>query len=297
MVAKGYSIGLTCPSGNEAAQEKARRYRRLALLLPREHGAWGLLLVPMVTGAGVALRESNHIPPVVLLLIAALSLFWLRTPLESLLDTSVMKAQPRDERVAVAITILGLGALASLSLAALLWSGQNPLLWPIGAAAGAAFLGQALLKQLGRPARMLSEIVGIIGLTASAPAAYYVVTGKFGATAWVLWIANLIFAGDQIHYVQLRIHTARVEGFRAKRKHGWSFAAGQFVMTAGLTVACLFRLMPAIASIAFSPLLFRGWFYFIKRPAPLVVRKLGWSELSQAVAFCVLFIAAFVLAK
>ncbi len=29
--------------------------------------------------------------------------------------------------------------------------------------------------------RMLSEIVGTIGLTASGPAAYYVITGKFGA--------------------------------------------------------------------------------------------------------------------
>ena len=50
---------------------------------------------------------------------------------------------------------------------------------------------------------MLSEIVGTIGLTASGSAAYYVMTGKFGSTAWMLWIANLGFAGNQIHYVQL----------------------------------------------------------------------------------------------
>ena len=128
---------------------------------------------------------------------------------------------------------------------------------------------------------MLSEIVGTIGLTASGPAAYYVITGKFGAMAWVVWAANLIFAGDQIHYVQLRIHTARVEGFLAKLKRGWAFAAGQLLMTAVLTIACLSGLIPAIASVAFSPLLFRGWFYFIQNPGPLAVRKLGWNELSQ----------------
>jgi hypothetical protein len=283
--------------GNDEALEKARRERRHALILPREHGAWGLLLMPMVTGAGVAFRESNHVLPVVLLLVAALALFWLRTPVESLLGTSAIRAQTPDERRSVAIVIAGLGAVAALALGRLLWAWQNPLLWLIGAAAGAAFVGQALLKKLGRSTRMLSEIVGTIGLTVSGPAAYYVITGRFGAAAWMLWMANLIFAGDQIHYVQLRIHTARVEGFRAKLTRGWKFAAGQLAMTVVLTIGCLLGLMPLLAALAFSPLLFRGWFYFVQKPAPLVVRNLGWNELSHAVAFCVLFISAFALAK
>lgn len=283
--------------GENAAIEKVRRERRLALILPREHGAWGLLLVPMITGASVAFRESGHMLPVLLLLIAALALFWLRTPVESLLGTSAMRAQTAEERRAVATLVAVLGAVAGLALGMLLWGWQNPLLWLIGTAAGAAFVGQALLKKLGRGTRMLAEIVGTIGLTASGPAAYYVITGKFGVTAWIVWIANLIFAGDQIHYVQLRIHTARVAGFGAKLRRGWTFAAGQLLMTVALTIACLLGVIPAIASIAFSPLLFRGWYYFIQAPSPLVVRKLGWNELSHAVAFCALFIAAFAVAK
>jgi YwiC-like protein len=300
--------------GADEATERTRRQRARALIVPREHGAWGLLLVPLVTGAGVAFRESTHVVPAVLLLLATLALFWLRTPVESLLGTPAMRAQTRDERMVVALAIACLSAVAAFALGALLWSWQNPLLWLIGAVAGTAFVAQALLKlawrqpprlSSGRPAskqsvqrlRMLSEMIGTIGMTASAPAAYYVITGKFGLTAWVVWVANLIFAGDQIHYVQLRIHTVRIEGLRAKLKHGWAFATGQLLMTAALTVACLFRLIPPIASLAFSPLLFRGWFYFIQKPAPLAVRKLGWSELSHAVAFCVLFIATFALTK
>jgi hypothetical protein len=287
----------TLASREELATEKARRERRHALILPREHGAWGLLLVPMVTGAGVALRESTHVLPAIFLLIATLALFWLRTPVESLLGTSAMRVQTKDERSTVSIVIAALSAIAGLSLAALLWAWQNPYLWLIGVVAGAAFVGQALLKKLGRRTRMLSEIVGTLGLTATGPAAYYAITGEFGATSWVIWMANLIFAGDQIHYVQLRIHTARVEGFRAKLKRGWAFAAGQLAMTVAITLACLLGLVPAIASVAFSPLLFRGWFYYIQGPAPLVVRKLGWNELTHATAFCVLFIAFFDLAK
>jgi hypothetical protein len=154
-----------------------------------------------------------------------------------------------------------------------------------------------LLKKLGRRARMWSEMVGTIGLTATAPAAYYVITGNFNATAWMLWIANILFAGVQVHYVQLRLHTAKIEGFRAKLAHGWGFALGQALTTTILTLACMSRLMPAIVSLAFAPLLFRGWFYFVQEPAPLIVRRLGWGEVKHATAFCVLFIATYTLTR
>ena len=284
-------------SEDRGATEKARRERRHALILPREHGAWGLLLVPMVTGAGVAFQQTHQVLPALLLLVAALALFWLRTPVESLLGTSAMRAQSADERRAVATVIAGLGTVAVLALSTLLWAGRNPGLWLIGAAAAVTFMAQAGLKKLGRRTRMLSEIVGTIGLTSSAPAGYYVITGRFGALAWMLWLANLIFAGNQIHYVQLRIHTARIEGLRAKLARGWTFAAGQFGMAAVLVAACFYGFLPWIALIAFAPILFRGWFYFFQKPAPLLVRRLGWNELSQAIAFCILFISAFVLAK
>jgi hypothetical protein len=277
--------------------DSASRQRRRALIIPREHGAWGLLLVPIITGAGVAFRECSHIFPLILLSAAGLALFWLRTPVESLLGTSAMRAESAEECRTVKTLIVVLGVVAALALAALLWAGRNVDLWPLGAAAAAAFIAQALLKKLGRRARMLSEIVGTIGLTAAAPAAYYVITGNFNTTACVLWLANILFAGDQIHYVHFRIHSARIQGFGAKLAQGWPFAVGQALMTAIITLACMSRLMPAIASLAFAPLLFRGWFFFLQEPAPLVVRRLGWNEMKHATAFCVLLIATFILAR
>lgn len=290
-------VNETKVSAADTHADKARRERRHALLFPREHGAWGLLLVPIITGAGVAFRECSHIFPLLLLSTAALSLFWLRTPFESLIGTSAMHAETNDERHAIRSAVFGLAVVAAIALGGLLWAGQNSYLWPLGAAAALAFILQAVLRKLSRKLRMLSEIVGTIGLTASAPAAYYVITGKFNGIAWMLWIANILFAGDQIHYVQLRIHTAKVEGFGAKVARGWRFAAGQALMTAVLTFACLNRMMPPLASLAFAPLLFRGWFYFVQESGPLIVRRLGWNEMKHAAAFCVIFIATFTLAR
>jgi hypothetical protein len=279
------------------AVDQTRRQRHRALIVPREHGAWGLLLVPMITGAGVAFRQCSHIFPLILLSAAALALFWLRTPAESLLGTSAMRAQTSEEARTVKLAIAILGGIATLALCALLWAGRNADLWPLGAAVAVAFILQALLKKLGRRARMLSQIVGTIGLTASAPAAYYVITGNFDFTAWMVWLANILFAGDQIHYVQLRLHTAKLEDFRTKIAHGWTFALGQALMTTILTLACMSRLMPVLVSLAFAPLLFRGWFYFVQEPSALIVRRLGWNELKHATAFCVLFIATYTLAR
>ena len=293
MVAREYGMATLELLAAETAPERAQRERRRALIVPREHGAWGLLLVPLATGAAIGLRNGTRVFPLLLLLIVALALFWLRAPLESWIGTSPMRAQTREERKLVGSVILGLAVISLVTLTGLFWGGRNHDLWFLGAIAGGAFVAQAVLKRAGYRLRMLAEMVGTIGLSASAPAAYYVVTGKLNATAWTLWLANLIFAGDQIHYVQLRLHTARIEGLRAKLAHGWKFAIGQAALTLALTVACVGGLMPPLASLAFAPLLFRGWFYFIQRPAPLLVRRLGWSELAQACAFCMLFIAAF----
>ncbi|MFL6442898.1 MAG: YwiC-like family protein [Candidatus Sulfotelmatobacter sp.] len=279
----------------ELAMEKARRERNRALIVPREHGAWGLLLVPMVTAAGVAFRQSTNVFPFVLLLTAALALFWLRTPLESLLGISAMRAETKEERSSVAFVVLYLAIVAILASSMLLWAGQNPLLWLIGAAAGVAFVAQAVLRKMGRPTRMLSEIVGTIGLTASAPAVYYVITGKFGVTGWMLWLANLIFAGNQIHYVQIRIHSTKLVGVHAKLARAWTFALGQLAMAAALALTCWLGWMPWLVLLAFVPLLLRGFYYFVQKPAPLRVRRLGWNELAQAIVFCVLFIMTFAL--
>jgi hypothetical protein len=290
------------------------RERRWALIIPREHGAWGLLLVPLITGACLGLRENRNYLSPLLLLIAALSLFWMRTPLENLMGTSPLRAQTKGERRGVNAALAVLASFATLALLALLRHGNNLGLWSIALGAGLSFTAQALLKSfcrstpwrsrasVARPARsaqsmlqlrMLAEIIGAAGLALSAPAAFYVVTGRFGATAWLVWLANLLFAGNQIHYVQLRIHNSRLTSLRARLAHGWTFAVGQSVIALALFVTCLSGLIPWLLLVAFVPILLRGYIYFLRPARPLVVRHLGWSELAQSLIFSILFVATF----
>ena len=141
---------------------------------------------------------------------------------------------------------------------------------------------------------MAAQLVGAIGLTCTAPAAYYIGTGRLGERAFILWAANWIFAGNQIHFVQLRIHSARASTFSQKFAQGRLFLLAQPVFFASLVVASFWRVLPPLVIIAFVPALVRGTLWFFRKPESLDVRSLGWSEMKHGVVFGVLLAVAFI---
>lgn len=266
-----------------------------ALVVPREHGAWGMLLVPLATGASIGLLDGGHALLLPLLVVATLTIFWLRTPVESWLGTSPIKAQSVEERKTVEHFIVMLVGIATLTLGTLFVGGRNDELVLLGFIAAIAFAGQAFLKKLSRRTRMLSQFVGAIGLTSTAPAAYCVVVGHQDARALVLWLANWLFAIDQIHFVQLRIHSSRAKGLTQRLAAGWTFLVTQLFIVAALVGIWRARMLPALALLAFAPVLARGVAWCFMRSRPLVVRRLGWTELAHAVTFAAILVAGFCL--
>lgn len=263
----------------------AQQARRQALLVPREHGAWGLLLIPLFTGIVAGLAASHRSWPLIVFTIATLSLFWLRTPLESLLGTGPVKASTSEERHIAVSAAICLGAVSVFCLSLLMWRGRNLDLLILGGVAGCAFVAQAAVRRLGKRARMASQLIGTIGLTCTAPAAYYVGTGHLDSRAIVLWVANWVFAGNQIHFVQLRIHAARAVNFAEKFERGKLFLITQFLFVAALTCAALLRLLPPLMVLAFVPVIVRGTQWFFRKPQSLDVKRLGWSEMKHGMAF------------
>ncbi len=278
----------------QASQLAALPNRRLSLLIaPREHGAWGLLFVPLASGGAIGLLSGGSAVPLLALSLAALALFWMRTPVESWLGTGLLRATGQRERRSVGITILILASVTVLALSSLFSQGRNIDLLFLGLIAIFAFIPQALLRKLGRGTRMLSQIVGVLGLTVTGPAAYYVVTGKLDHDAWTLWMANFLFAGNQIHFVQLRIRSARVGGWSQKLATGRGFLVGQMLLVTALLFAWRFALLPALAALAFLPILGRGLAWFFEPQTSLAVRRLGWTELAHSVIFGIVLTAGF----
>jgi hypothetical protein len=262
------------------------------MIVPREHGAWGLLLVPLFTGlvAGFAPDRSAAL---LLFTLATLSLFALRTPLESLFGVGVISARTPDERWTAFLGSACFALLAAICLSVLIWGGQRSGLLVLGAASACAFLMQAVLRRLGRETRLLSQVVGAVALTSTAPAAYYIGTGRFDERAFALWIANWMFAGNQIQFVQLRIRSARATGLKARLASGQSFLWAQTLSLTLLVLASLWHLLPPLSLLAFVPAVVRGSSWFFQESEPLDVRRLGWSEMKQGVAFGVLLAFTF----
>ena len=134
---------------------------------------------------------------------------------------------------------------------------------------------------------MAAQMVGAIGLTCTAPAAYYIGTGRLSERAFILWAANWIFAGNQIHFVQLRIHSARASTFGEKFARGKLFLLAQPVFFAALVIASFWRVLPPLVIVAFVPALVRGTLWFCRKPESLKMSSTttGRLEMAEAQAF------------
>jgi len=191
------------------------------------------------------------------------------------------------------MVIAAVGLVAVVSITALLWNGQRSGLLTIGTIAASAFMMQAGIKKLGRKGRMPAQIIGAIGLTSTAAGAYYVATGELDRTAVALWLANWLFAADQIHFVRVRIRGSRAATSGEKMKQGLPFLLGQVDLIGVILAACRFGFLPAAMAVAFVPVLLRGTLWFVRRHRALDVHKLGFSELTQAVVFGALLSVSF----
>ncbi len=274
--------------------QPANRARVRLLTFPREHGAWGILLVPLIAGAAVGSSSLSAILPTFLFAIAAVALFCLRTPAESLAGASAVRPQTVTERHVVLFSIAAYGGIAAGAIAILLWEDRAWNLPLLGTAVAAIFLAQALLKTIRRELRPAAQLLGSLGLTSTAAAAYYVAAGRMDTTAYALWAVNWFFAANQIHFVQLRIHAARAASRSERLERGRAFLVAEALLFLILVLAWKFQWIPALAPLAFAPVLARGLAWALSsRMAPLDVHRLGKSELAHSILFGVLLILGF----
>lgn len=268
--------------------------RRWALVWPREHGAWGILLVSLIGGASIGYSFTTGSSTLFWLTAAVVATFCLRTPIENSLPASPFRARGAAEWrwVIVAASIYALtGALA---VAMLVHAGFLGLLWKLGLAAAGLFALQAILKKLGRIGRLPAEMIGCFGLALAAVAGWAVAAGGFGQQALAIWLLNALFAADQILYVQLRIREVRA----GKGSSGMSgrilFPAVEALISLLLLGGALAGLIPWLALLAFLPVLVRGVAWSLgKGHGRLQIHRLGKSELFHSILFGVLLIASF----
>jgi hypothetical protein len=196
------------------------------------------------------------------------------------------KPKWRDDprRAALARWAALYAALAGASAVALIGLYQLWWLALIGLLAGTAGVVLALLERSGRDRSLAGELLGMAGLSAAVPAAYYVSSGAFEVRIAGLWVlAALIFCGGVLH-------VRHVVG-RLGLTPSVAFHAGA-VLTAA--AAGHLGLLPSFAFMALLPALLRAAGPMLRpnRPPP-TIRRLGLQELGYGLLFVVLTVLCY----
>jgi len=243
----------------------------------------------LFTGAAVGLLAGGSAWSLVPLGIAALGLFWLRTPVESWIGAAPVRARTPSELRLVRHTALVLAAVSVSALIWLFWGGRNRALLWIGAP------GKRIHRSGHRETDMAECADGCSddrggGTDVDCTRCVFCRDRALEWHGLVSLGLQCLFAINQIQFVQLRIRAAHTTDRSEEISIGRGFLAGQVILMALLATACAGHLFPCYAAIAFLPVLLRGFVWFATESKPLAIQALGKSELVYAGTFGMLLV-------
>ena len=265
--------------------------------MPAEHGAWGILLVPLACAAGVAGLTRATILPFTLITMCALAIFVLRGSLEAHL------AEQNDWRRIASAPHLALALLAAISGGALLLVYGRWQLVSLGIAAGHLYGLQWFITRRHAAGSnvekrsLIAELVGVLLLTSAAPAAWIAMRGAFDAVAAQLWAMNAAFFCGGVLYVKYRVRGLlahqKFSGAGERVRFAWPVFVYHFLLAAMLASVALTGQISLAVTLAFVPGVIRAMALAGQLGRRFPIKRLGWSEVAQGVAFAALLILAF----
>jgi hypothetical protein len=250
--------------------------------LPREHGAWAWLLLPLVAG-GAAAGGANA--PFILLAAGSLAAFVVRASLEL--------ASRRLAHRRVYLVWAGLyTAVALLALAPLLAYYHRWALLPIGATGSAITLPVLLFRELRYRWRAQGELLVVASLALLAPAAYHAATGDFDGRAAALWIPPALYGAGSVFYIRMLFEQRRPTTSAANGGARSSAALYLAVLWSVIVPAALLGALPTLVLVAFLPFTVKAALALARRTAVDDVRRTGIGEVLHATLFAALLTTA-----
>lgn len=251
--------------------------------IPREHGAWAILYGSFLTGLAAAGTFSLAL---LLFLLAVSGVFLAHEPLVKLVRS--FKHGGRRELIrrwalwlAVELTTV------SIAGAILVFHYRLLALLPIGFFV-ALLLGVHLRLTAGHKERSVpGALIGVVGLTAAGPSAYYAGLGEIDAAFWLIWGLNVLYFASGIFYVKMRVSRfLKPAVFKSRARDCIVYHAlqGALLLVAAFN-GCISWLMLA----AFAPVIFRAFWHTFHSEQQLDIKRIGYSEVVFTAVFIVLF--------
>lgn len=262
-------------------------------LLPKEHGSWAMLIVPLLLGTMIA---PGWYWRILILIVAAFGFFLVRFPLALLVKTRRRANANRTEFWRWIFIYGGITALSGgwLVLVERLW-----FLALMGLFGVLLLLFHLWLVYRRQDMSVISELSGIVGLALGAPMAYYTASSQLDNTAILLWLINVLYFGGTVFYIKLKVRQQpRLPAPNHLGERLVKAKACLTYQTIALTVIILLvtaRQAPLLTPLALVPttikMVYGAWKWQDKRSLSLV--RLGVTEIFHAAAFTGLVILAF----
>ncbi len=246
-------------------------------LIPREHGAWAMWIVPMLSSALVTRFSAAF----AVLFISFTLLYVVHHPAVTMLKRRSVP-QRRDVLLLLALAVPGL-----LAGTGIVFLANLPWLLVFAAIEGILF-AFSIRSFLARDQRsFVSELVTVAALTLTAPAGYYTITGSLDEKALLLYSLNILFFGSSVFYVKLKIESIRSKG-------GWSGEAGKAlammivyhsVLVAVLAAAALYGVINPWLLAAFVPVVLQVILGALSHEQKVSFTRLGVVLVFQSLLF------------
>ncbi len=239
-----------------------------------------MLYVPMLLGFLVGRTWSWNI---LTLFLAATGCFLGRSPLLAW-ARAVRWEKPIGDARQLALIYMGVGGAAGLIL---LFVNRMWFLAPMAGIA-AIVLGLNTWQGMVREDRtILGEMTAILGMTMTAPAAFYSTTDRFDWCLAILWLECILYFGSSVVYVKMRVLAAheKVPGKAAAARRTCAIYHFLLLTAVAAMVAAHFTPWPVL--LGYVPILARSFWYVAKPQKKLDLKQIGWSEVVYSVIFLI----------
>jgi 4-hydroxybenzoate polyprenyltransferase len=259
------------------------------LLVPHEHGAWAMLIAPLVTGIGAGGFMSAD---TWLFVLTVFGFFLLRFPL-----MLALKSRAADARASALRWSAAYGALTFVSGALLLISTRLVALAWLGALGLATLLVYLWLAARRAEMTIWGEWMGIAGLALGTLGAYILAKQALDATAISLYLLNCLYFGGTVLYIKFKVReqprVASLPNLQARLESGRACILYHVSVAALVAIFAATRWLPALVPVAFLLPMCKVIVGVLNKPERLNIRRLGFIELGFTLAFVLIMLMSF----
>ncbi len=249
--------------------------------LPREFGAWTMLL----TGYLTTLLVADAVSSAALLLIpAVVFLLLLKEPVDRMLRA------PKGARLRYLLLALAELALSGVFGVLAARSAHAPLLYLLPVLAVPPYAFAIALGLLPDRWRTLRELVATVGLCLIVPGTWAALSLPANMAMLIVYFGCVLHFLYGVGFLRLQIVAARTHMDAADVRQGTLLLAGSAAMITILVVALsLFGYLPIWAAVPLLPQMARAYLWLGGQRPWLDMRRMGRQEVVLAVALMTLF--------